>query len=238
MALTIKTIAIIGCGGVASHIIPALIHQFNLILVDGDKYEPKNVTRQLAAATGDGKNKAEVLRDIYQPYAPEREILVVPQYLDQNTQLPAHDLMLVAVDNHDARVHSADLARTNFVPMIWAANEEYDPQAFMFLPEWAGSNRDPIVRMGITPDGRSPLASCNSQEALDEKPQLAIANNVAGAYMLQMVHALQVINKMENLPAEIIGSPNAVNVRRFKEIAMEVTTPQAMAAQEIAQQFG
>lgn len=218
--MNIKTIAIIGCGGVASHILPALVHQFGIVLVDGDKYEPSNVTRQLAAAAGDGKNKAEVLRDIYAPFCPAG-IEVIPHYLDKNTALPDHDLMIVAVDNHDARCACAELAKKNFVPMIWGANEEYDPQAFMSLPQFEGTWRDPIIRMDIKPDGRSPLASCTSQAALDEKPQLAIANNVSGGFILHMLHALQVVESEDNLPAQIMGSNTSINTTRFRDIPTE-----------------
>jgi molybdopterin/thiamine biosynthesis adenylyltransferase len=233
MSRKINTVVLVGCGGVASHILPALIHQFDLILVDGDKYEPGNVTRQLAAVAGDGRNKAEVLQSIYAPFT-TKTITVVPNYLDENMALPPYDLMLVAVDNHDARIACSKNATANFAPLIWAANEEFDPQAFMSLPEFAGTWRDPIVRMGITPDGRSPLAACTSQEALDEKPQLAIANNVAGALMLAMVHALQTVGNDENLPAQFIGCNTSISTLRFRDIPSEEPKATSVVAEEIA----
>lgn len=236
--MKISTIAIIGCGGVTSHILPALINQFDLLLVDGDKYEPGNVSRQLAAHVGDGKNKAEVLASIYQPYT-KKKIAVLPQYLDDNTEVPSVDLFLVAVDNHDARLSSVEQAKRQYSPLIWGANEEYDPQAFMYLPKWDGTNRDPIVRMGIKKDGRSPLASCNSQTSLEEKPQLAIANNVAGAFMLSMVHALQNISNELNLPAEIIGATNNITVTKFRnipEVAETAGSAQAEAARSLVRE--
>lgn len=232
--MNIKTLVILGCGGVTSHILPALIHQFNVILVDGDKYEPKNVTRQLAAHVGDGKNKAEVLRDIYKDLT-DKEITAIPQYLDKNTDLPPHDVLLVAVDNHDARIAAEASATRHFVPMIWGANEEFDPQAFMWLPDRKDTWHNPITRMDIQPDGRSPLGGCNTQAALDEKPQLAIANNVAGGLMLLMLHALQNVMKEDNLPAQLIGTNTGVTTMRFKDIPE--SKPSTAIAADLASKF-
>lgn len=67
-------IAVIGCGGTGSFLVPALARtiadqknneKFGLLLIDGDKVEPKNILRQNFAPSDIGENKARVLARRY-----------------------------------------------------------------------------------------------------------------------------------------------------------------------------
>jgi hypothetical protein len=226
-----KTIAIIGCGGVAAHMLPALIHQYNLILVDGDAYEPKNVVRQLAAHAGKGKNKAETLRDMYAPMT-DKKIIALPKYLRDTTKFPVQpDLLMVLVDNNDARCYARAQANSLFIPLIWAANEEYDPQAMLYTPEREGTTLDPFVRYSVEPDGQGPGEDCNSQAAVDERPQLPVANNLASAFGLAILHCMETIAKEDNWIAEIIGVENRITSKRFRDLEEEA---KAVALEEKA----
>lgn len=219
-----KTIAIIGCGGVAAHMLPALIHDYNLILVDGDKYEPKNCNRQLAAHVGNGKNKAETLAEIYKGMT-KRTITPVTSYVNDDTDFEVTpDILMVLVDNDDARCSCKAIANRLFIPIIWAANETYDPQAMLYEPENEDHpTLDPFVRFGIKPDGKGPGRGCNTVEAVEENPQLPTANNIASAFALMILYSFEQVANPANRLAEVIGVTNAVTSRRVKDL--EESTP-------------
>jgi molybdopterin/thiamine biosynthesis adenylyltransferase len=215
------TIAIIGCGGVTSHILPALMMTHNLLLIDGDKFEKKNTLRQIGAHFGDSENKAKVYASMYDKFT-DKKITCMETYISDMTELPDDvKILFVAVDNHDARCYAKKIAERMDIPIIWGANEEEDPEAYLFIPEWGDTYRDPYVRHNIVPDGRGPGESCNTVEAIESAPQLPIANHNAGSFMLWLFNALQRCASLENVPAEIKGTRNGVTSVRFKDIPME-----------------
>ena len=61
-----KKAAIVGCGGIAVNLAPGLSRLMDVVLIDGDKYEPKNVTRQFPAMHS-AANKAETLALMLRP---------------------------------------------------------------------------------------------------------------------------------------------------------------------------
>lgn len=201
--------------------IPAIMHHHNLVLMDGDKFEPHNTVRQIGAHVGDGKNKAEVYHEMFSKYT-KKDMTFTPHYIGADTDITGVDLIMVAVDNHDARFFCKTLADRLDVPMIWGANEEEDPQAMLYLPAWEGTNRDPFVRYGIKPDGRGPQASCTTEEAVEAAPQLPIANHNAASFMLWMLNAYMKVVNEDNLPMEVLGTRNGLVANRMKEIPEEV----------------
>lgn len=66
-----KNIYIVGCGGNGSHLVPHISrltqksNNTNIILIDGDKVENKNIIRQNFVENDVGRNKAEVLSSRY-----------------------------------------------------------------------------------------------------------------------------------------------------------------------------
>lgn len=220
----IHTIAIIGCGGVTSFLITAIMHSYNLHLYDGDTFEPKNTVRQIGAFVGDGKNKAETYVEMFGKFA-GKEMKAFPFYISDSMNLDGADLIIAAVDNHDARIALKAIADRQDIPLIWAANEEEDPEAFLYLPEWEGTNWDPYVRMDIKPDGRSPMGHCTTQEAIEAAPQLPIANHNAASLALWLLNALTKVSDVLNMPAEVRASRNGINMRTFKQIDKVVAKP-------------
>lgn len=225
---TIKTIAIIGCGGVTSHIVTSLLHEYDIHFFDGDMFEPKNTVRQIAAHAGSGKNKAEVMASMYQPFT-SKSLVAHPVYIGEMSDIPEVDLIMVAVDNNAARLSCKRLANAYNLPLIWGANEEEDPQSMLYLPDHDGTNWDPYIRYNIQPDGTGPTESCTTVEAIAARPQLPIANLQAGAFMCMMLNAYLKTENPLNLPAEILGNRTTVSTRRFKDI--EKTVPTAAGTQ-------
>jgi molybdopterin/thiamine biosynthesis adenylyltransferase len=222
---TVETILIVGCGGVTSHLITPILHNHHLILMDGDKFEPHNTVRQIGAHVGNGKNKAEVYCEMFGKYS-SKSMKSIPEYIADNTAITGIDLILTAVDNHDARLACKKLADRLDIPMIWGANEEEDPQAMLYLPAWSGTNRDPFVRYDIKPDGRGPLESCTTTEAIEAAPQLPIANHNAASFMLWLLNAYLRVRDEENLPMEVLGTRNGIQSTRLKNIPETVSKPE------------
>lgn len=212
----IKTIAIVGCGGVTSHIIPALMHSYDLVLIDGDTFEPKNTLRQIGAHVGDGKNKAETYVSMFGKFT-KKSMTAIPMYVGSQTEIQA-DLLIVAVDNNDARIDCKDIANRLDIAMIWGANEEFDPQAMLYLPEYEGTDMDPFVRWNMKPDGRSPMAACTTQEAVENNVQLPSSNHIAGGFALWLLQALLNVKYKELLPLEVIGRMNEVTTRKVHDL--------------------
>jgi tRNA A37 threonylcarbamoyladenosine dehydratase len=213
-------IAIIGCGGVTSHLLGALHMSHDLTLWDGDTFEKKNTMRQIGAYVGDKKNKAETYVEMFGAFARShgKTMTAVPSYIGEQTRIPDVDILLVAVDNHDARVYAKGICDAQDIPMIWGANEEEDPQALMYLPEFAGTIIDPFKRYKIEKDGRGPGESCTTVEAVASAPQLPIANQNAAAFMLWLLNAYQKIGNMDNMPVEVTASRNLIVSKTIKSL--------------------
>jgi hypothetical protein len=109
-----QTVKIVGLGGVGSIVarygsmfLASLAKQTNarLVLIDGDKFEPKNSSRMFFSGFG---NKAAVTRDdLLDRFADSRLTLVaVEEYITrENIARLLHDgdILLTAVDNHATR---------------------------------------------------------------------------------------------------------------------------------------
>lgn len=179
---TIPTnIFVVGCGGTGSRLVPTLV-QFirsitkehnptgwlgstNIILVDGDVVEQKNLLRQNFIATDVGKNKAAVLANRYSK-AYGMNVVAYPKFIEKGmkpgpfrTDVMAstgciienhtNDMVIMCVDSAEARrivlaavgpVYSSK--RTVFID---AGNEDAFGQVRMFTNDilYQGSYSDP-----------------------------------------------------------------------------------------------
>lgn len=121
-------IIVIGCGGTGAHLIPDLVRAaafapspIELIFVDGDRVEAKNITRQNFISKDQGKNKAAIMAQRY-GQAFGMEISYLDRYLervkdltdilDKDRKLPLRDLysyrsggqlIISCVDNNETR---------------------------------------------------------------------------------------------------------------------------------------
>jgi len=128
----------IGAGGVGCPISQHLnLIADELIIIDGDTYEPQNADRQPLAVRNNGANKAIVTVDNLP--AVGCKVSAIPEMIDQ-TSLESYveeykpTLIFSCVDNDKAR--EAIFTHNKKIPIIWGANEVWDPQAGLSTPEW------------------------------------------------------------------------------------------------------
>jgi len=110
------TIAILGCGGTGSHIAQTLARlashcrdtngpYVQLVFVDGDTVEAKNVGRQLFSALDVGKNKAQVLASRFSAVF-GLSIVAFPHMLEAHTRIAnpgGYGILVGAVDSASGR---------------------------------------------------------------------------------------------------------------------------------------
>lgn len=177
-------IFIIGAGGVGSWLTPTLrmltksTHE--IILVDGDKLEAKNLDRQLFSDQDIGLNKAFALSRKYEGVKPMEKWFSMGVFAHE-----PDDWLMVCVDNNAARTEALHVADADGCKVIIAANEVHSAEAYYYTRDWRKSHLDPREYYPeITKDdGENPLArraGCTG-EAQAAKPQLVSANFMAAS---------------------------------------------------------
>lgn len=176
-------IYIIGAGGVGSWLAPALCRMVedprDVILVDGDKLEEKNLDRQLFDASEMGENKAYALADKYGCDCKEEWFSMGQFFLNEK------DWLLVCVDNHPARFSAIQECNSNGCKAVFAANETWSAEAYVYQRQWRGTALDPLVyypdiARDHSGDPRGAAAGCTG-EAQRTNRQLVNANMSAAA---------------------------------------------------------
>ena len=201
----IHRIFIIGVGGVGSWLAPSIAlleGSRNVVLVDGDELEMKNLNRQLFTFSDIGKNKAEALAAKYKcQHIPSFYSVGLVEHVDT-------DWLLCCVDNNPARNSVLTECDRTGCRAILAANEVHSSEAYYYQPDWRGSNRDPRVYYPeIVTDRRfDPLLAGNgcTGEAQVENRQLVSANFSAAA-LAQNLYVLWAMEKPK-LDSEILPS--------------------------------
>lgn len=99
--MKINKILVVGAGGIGSYLVPFLVKAsqtlpLDITVMDFDIVEEKNLLYQNYEPEDVGKNKAEVLAERYGVWAR-------PERLVSYSQLEGYDLIVLAVDNHEAR---------------------------------------------------------------------------------------------------------------------------------------
>lgn len=178
---------IIGAGGVGSWVAPALcllIGKDNVVIVDGDELEKKNLNRQLFDASQVGQNKAAALADKYGCD------FIAKWYSFGLMQHEPSDRLLVCVDNHPARLAALMACDYEGCSGIFAANERTSAEAYCYQPTWRGTNLDPRVTdpsmlTDRTGDPQAAAIGCTG-EAQEREPQLVTANLMAASLALHL----------------------------------------------------
>lgn len=126
---------IIGLGGIGTCLYPQLYQylqyradeKWEVILMDGDYYELKNAQRQFFGHLDSvGKNKAQVLAELYIKQFPQITFSHKPMYItEQNTILIREgDIVLMGVDNHATRKLVSDCcSQLKNITLISGGNE-------------------------------------------------------------------------------------------------------------------
>lgn len=140
-----KRVLIVGAGGIGSHLIPMIKSDDVLITVmDGDKYEKKNLERQNITLRDLRKNKAVAMVEKYglheaiQHYAKSTSDFI---HDDQ-----VFDMVICVPDNHTCRLLAIEASNKCGFGLILAGNETTTANAMYYHPKMMGSNADPKIK--------------------------------------------------------------------------------------------
>ncbi len=117
-------VMIFGLGGVGSYAAEALGRTGigKLTIVDGDRFEPSNINRQLCALTSTvGKSKVSVTMQRLLDINPDAEIVPVEKFHLPETPVPIEDgvdMVVDAVDTVAAKLHIAEFCAARNIPLI------------------------------------------------------------------------------------------------------------------------
>lgn len=204
-------IIVVGCGGNGSHLVPdiaRLIKSLNssieLILIDGDTVEEKNLIRQHFSASDVGKNKAQVLSSRYGA-AFGIATSYIPEYLTKDnigSVSSSAVLWITCTDNLVSRKLVADegglwidlgnleyggqVTFTSRVPDYWGHSVFKDgcqfetPNVFDLFPEFKDRLKEEV-----------PIEERSCAEIAEEAPhQAGFVNVICAAIAKNYVHAL------------------------------------------------
>ena len=178
-------IYIIGIGGVGSFLSDSINRlmrgKYEIVLVDGDRLEEKNLDRQLFSKEEIGMYKAEAM-------AKRLGCQHIDEYFAHGgIELTADDVLLVCVDNMTARKAALSSADMYGCQAFFAANEVHSAEAYYYRPEWSGKRLDPrsyypeILR-DTSGDPRALAMGCTGV-AQENNRQLVSANFMAAALL-------------------------------------------------------
>lgn len=220
---------IVGAGGVGSFLTPALcmlIGRENVIVIDGDKLEKKNLNRQLFTPADTGRNKAEALADKYGCGAIARWFSLGLQ------EQSSSDVLFCCADNNPARIAVLRTCDFEGCAAIFAANETLSSEAYLYKRDWEGTNLDPRVYYpemagDHTGDPRAAAIGCTG-EAQEQNRQLVSANMLAASLALHLyvVHFIEAkkLSKdtLEHLPSRLVN--NMTRMESHKSIITKTET--------------
>lgn len=192
-------ILIVGAGGIASYLMPVLIRtraklfpDDDIMLMDADTLEERNLDRQLFTVGQIGMNKAEALADRLDA-VDDADAIGWATYYIQETSVYEHwfpenlSTIICCADNHPARVACLSIADQKQVPVFIGANELFQAEAYVYSPNWKGTPADPRVRYPeiLTDRSGDPIACQGEQQ--EAHPQLALANHMAASLLMQLL---------------------------------------------------
>jgi molybdopterin/thiamine biosynthesis adenylyltransferase len=131
---------VVGLGGLGGYLATLLARTGvgRLVLVDGDRYEPTNLNRQVLATTETlGKNKARVTADFCRSINPELHTTIWEEHFhpDQgDALLQGVDVVLDGLDSVAARKALFASARSRKLPFVHGAVSGCAGQTSTFLP--------------------------------------------------------------------------------------------------------
>lgn len=214
-----KRAAIVGCGGISCALVPIISRMMDLVLIDADKYEVGNVNRQFPALHST-ENKARVLMEMCQPNT-LNSILHIPFFVQDafiinHEEWKGVDIIIGCVDNAKSRHILKDLALDLEIPAILAGNEHMHGEAHAVFP----GIYNPMDHFSFVDGGTVPWA-CNSDKNLEEHPQTAIANALAAAAVIQLLHSMQSVQSLHNAIAYTRLEPLSSITKRVKDLLRE-----------------
>jgi hypothetical protein len=156
-----------------------LVKKENVLLIDGDELEKKNLNRQLFNEKSVGMNKAEALGLQY-------GVEYIPSYFSFGLlELKEDDWLFVCADNNPARFEALMSCDADHCSAIVACNEVTSSEAYYYCPEFNSHPHDPRVYYPelVTDrqfDPRGQRVGCTG-EVQERNRQLVSANYMAAA---------------------------------------------------------
>lgn len=207
----VDNVAIVGCGGIGSWLMPPLLRLLNaaqfkgeILLWDGDKYEDSNLKRQDFEIDNIGLNKAVAQLQKFLNLFPDLKIDSRGEYItNENVDLAIKEngLIFTCVDNHPARARIDKHAATlRDICVISAGNEMFDGNVTITLRrngDYISSSlleRHPEI--GETTRGDRADASCEELFQAGNT-QLLVANLFAAASAVAAFHMLNYVGEVE-----------------------------------------
>ena len=135
-----KRVLVVGCGGLGGHIIDQLarIGVGFLRVVDGDRFEPSNLNRQLLSRVPLlGVSKAAAAADHVSQINPDITVESMEAFMtEENVRslLDGCDLVFDALDNIPSRRILAAAADEAGIPYVYGANQGWVAQAGISMP--------------------------------------------------------------------------------------------------------
>jgi len=189
-----QRIVICGLGGIGSilseHVSRFLNYNkssiFEVLLVDGDKYKPKNLERQDFITFG---NKAEIKKNELGSKFPNMIFESFPKFVNKEVVkdiIKEKDIVLLCVDNHKTRKIVSDYCSDiNDIVLISGGNDLLNGNIQLFVKkngEKLLPNLTDYHREIQNPEDKSPEEkSC--QELAESEPQLYFTNLMVASFM-------------------------------------------------------
>ena len=190
---------LVGCGGVGTYLAPLfryLSHAepgADFMLVDGDIYEPKNLTRQDVdkTAVDNFENKAVAKAREFGARFPELNIVAVPYYVDTHNIdaiIPEGSIVFSAVDNHKSRLMISDhMSKLNKGILISGGNDYTDGNVQVHVRLDGQHVTPPITYLHPEiefPEDKHPGEVSCEEKAATTTPQIIFANVEVATKML------------------------------------------------------
>jgi molybdopterin/thiamine biosynthesis adenylyltransferase len=183
-----RKIYIVGLGGIGSFLLNLIDKneflfplETNIVLIDGDKLEKKNLSRQLFSRSGIGKFKTDLLVSQYR----NRKLESISSYIDDSFKFEENSIVFSCVDNHGTRKNLLSACDNQNFALIIGANEQIDAEAYVYMKDWQGTKKDPRIyyKEILLFDPENPVLAnrCISQYAIN---QTALANSLSSNYMI------------------------------------------------------
>lgn len=171
-------IAVVGCGGTGGWVANLLAKMLDeddiLTLIDRDKFEKKNMDRQLNCRVG--MYKADALA---QSIKARCGVMPITDWFSADMKLGGATALFCCADNHRARVACLRYADENKATAYIGGNEysSFDACAYRWFMQ-GHELMDPRARFPemLTSKEGDPLSPACTGEVLEGSPQLALAN--------------------------------------------------------------
>jgi molybdopterin/thiamine biosynthesis adenylyltransferase len=203
----------VGVGGIGSFLLNLIDKneflfplETKISLIDGDKLEKKNLSRQLFSKYGIGKFKTDLLVSQFK----HRNLISVPSYIDDSFQFEENSIVFCSVDNHGTRKNLLQACDNQNFSLIIAANENIDSESYVYFKDWKNSIRDPRIYypdlLKFDPENPVLVNRCISSYA---SSQTALANSLAANYMVFLYNLY--FHEQETRNLEISYLPYKIN---------------------------